>query len=156
MYEHPQNVLLVKLINANLDLLAVHREGGGEGTSAGEYRSLARLHTCTCMPCAPTGRAGLHASASRCCHRLACSPSHHAPQALVSDAEETAQAQLGRSLRLWLDLQNSLNALIDTNAGGCCVGPRDESAANPCCSGHWGILRCVAAGGARHGCAPCV
>ena len=36
MYEHPQNVLLVKLINANLDLLAVHRDGGAEGASAGE------------------------------------------------------------------------------------------------------------------------
>lgn len=65
VYEHPQNVLLVKLLNGNLDLLAVHREGGGEGASA----------------------------------------------------EATAQAQLGRSLRLWLDLQNSLNALIDSNAG---------------------------------------
>lgn len=36
VYEHPQNVLLVKLINANLDLLAVHRDGGAEGASAGE------------------------------------------------------------------------------------------------------------------------
>ncbi len=32
-------------------------------------------------------------------------------------AEETAQAQLGRSLRLWLDLQNSLNALVDSTSG---------------------------------------
>ncbi|KAL4436828.1 hypothetical protein ABPG75_003967 [Micractinium tetrahymenae] len=63
VYEHPQNVLLVKLINANLDLLAVHKEG-----------------------------------------------------AAGASAEETAQAQLGKSLRLWLDLQNSLNALIDSNS----------------------------------------
>ncbi len=34
MYEHPQNVLLVKLINANLDLLAVHKEAAA-GASAG-------------------------------------------------------------------------------------------------------------------------
>lgn len=34
MYEHPQNVLLAKLINANLDLLAVHKEAA-TGASAG-------------------------------------------------------------------------------------------------------------------------
>ncbi|PSC74762.1 beta and beta-prime subunits of DNA dependent RNA-polymerase [Micractinium conductrix] len=64
VYEHPQNVLLVKLLNANLDLLAVHHEAGGEGVGP----------------------------------------------------EATAQAQLGKSLRLWLDLQNSLNALIDSTS----------------------------------------
>jgi hypothetical protein len=63
-YEHPQNVLLLRLINGNLDLQGVHRD----------------------VP------AGL-------------------------TPEEAAQAQLGKSLRLWLDLQNSLNALIDSNAG---------------------------------------
>lgn len=72
VYEHPQNVLLVRLINGNLDLLAVHREE----TTAGA-----------------AGAAG------------------------ATSAEATAQAQLGKSLRLWLDLQNSLNALIDSNAG---------------------------------------
>lgn len=63
-YEHPQNVLLLRLINGTLDLQGVHRD----------------------VP------AGL-------------------------TPEEAAQAQLGKSLRLWLDLQNSLNALIDSNAG---------------------------------------
>ncbi|KAI3425875.1 hypothetical protein D9Q98_007848 [Chlorella vulgaris] len=62
-YEHPQNVLLLRLINGTLDLQGVHRD----------------------VP------AGL-------------------------TPEEAAQAQLGKSLRLWLDLQNSLNALIDSNA----------------------------------------
>jgi hypothetical protein len=37
VYEHPQNTLLVKLINGNLDLLAVHRDTvGAAGDSAGE------------------------------------------------------------------------------------------------------------------------
>ncbi len=36
VYEHPQNTLLVKLINGNLDLLAVHKEGGGSEGGPGE------------------------------------------------------------------------------------------------------------------------
>ncbi|EFN55686.1 hypothetical protein CHLNCDRAFT_133943 [Chlorella variabilis] len=36
--------------------------------------------------------------------------------AYIYPTESTAQEQLGKSLRLWLDLQNSLNALIDSNA----------------------------------------
>lgn len=64
VYEHPQNTLLVKLINGNLDLVAASK-AGVEG-AAGDG----------------------------------------APDA----------AALGRTLRLWLDLQNSVNALFDSSA----------------------------------------
>jgi len=72
VYEHPQNTLLVKLINGNLDLVAA---------SKGET--------------------------------MLTSPS--AAAAVVAMANDP-QAQLGRTLRLWLDLQNSLNALFDSSA----------------------------------------
>lgn len=67
IYEHPQNTLLVKLINGNLDLLAASK---GEGLG-------------------PLAAAGL---------------------------SNDAQANLGRTLRQWLGLQNSLNALFDSSA----------------------------------------
>jgi hypothetical protein len=45
VYEHPQNTLLVKLINGNLDLLAVHRDTvGAAGDSAGERPLPPPLH----------------------------------------------------------------------------------------------------------------
>lgn len=79
VYEHPQNTLLVKLINGNLDLVAASK---GEGPA----------------PIPGNGPAAVAAAA--------------AAAALAADP----QAQLGRTLRLWLDLQNSLNALFDSSA----------------------------------------
>jgi DNA-directed RNA polymerase I subunit RPA1 len=69
VYEHPQNTLLSKLVNGDLDLLAAGR-APQEGAAAG------------------AGAAGA----------------------------TPAQSQLGRTLRLWLDMQNSLNALLDSSA----------------------------------------
>lgn len=57
VYEHPQNVLLVKLINANLDLLAVHRDGGAEGASAGEQCAWREVLVCEVLVSAHTGLA---------------------------------------------------------------------------------------------------
>lgn len=67
VYEHPQNTLLAKLVNGNLDLLAASRGSAELGVDA-------------------------------------------------LDAATAVQAQLGRTLRLWLDLQNSLNGLLDSTA----------------------------------------
>ncbi|KAL4526208.1 hypothetical protein Ndes2437B_g07463 [Nannochloris sp. 'desiccata'] len=72
VYEHPQNTLLVKLINGNLDLVSA---------SKGETNLT--------------------------------SPSAAAAVAAMAN---DPQAQLGRTLRLWLDLQNSVNALFDSSA----------------------------------------
>jgi len=72
VYEHPQNTLLVKLINGNLDLVAA---------SKGETNLTL-----------PSAAASINAISS------------------------DPQAQLGRALRLWLDLQNSVNALFDSSA----------------------------------------
>jgi DNA-directed RNA polymerase I subunit RPA1 len=72
VYEHPQNTLLVKLINGNLDLVAA---------SKGETNLT--------------------------------SPSAAAAVAAMAN---DPQAQLGRTLRLWLELQNSVNALFDSSA----------------------------------------
>lgn len=64
VYEHPQNVLLLRLINGNLDLVAESKGSGPAGPDAGELDDRARL---------------------------------------------------GRTLRIWLDLQNSINALFDSS-----------------------------------------
>ena len=72
MYEHPQNILLSKLINGNLDLVAL---------SKGESQT------------------GLNSNARA-----------------SNDTSLGPQAILGRTLRLWLDLQNSLNALFDSSS----------------------------------------
>lgn len=69
VYEHPQNTLLSKLINGNLDLIAA---------SKGDVTINSPLY--------PAGE------------------------------KLDAKAMLGRTLRLWLDLQNSLNALFDSSA----------------------------------------
>lgn len=121
MYEHPQNVLLLRLINANLDLLAVHKEVAVEGQSPGAKAG------CVATAAAATALAAaappsLHGRSGA---RLLQGGRQHAERAkrLIESilpspaAEEAAQAQLGKSLRLWLDLQNSLNALVDSNAG---------------------------------------
>jgi DNA-directed RNA polymerase I subunit RPA1 len=72
VYEHPQNTLIVKLINGNLDLVSA---------SKGETNLT--------------------------------SPSATAAAAAMAN---DPQAQLGRTLRIWLDLQNSVNALFDSSA----------------------------------------
>ena len=74
VYEHPQNTLLVKLINGNLDLVSASK-----------------------------GEAQIIQGAT-------------APTAAAIAAAADPQAQLGRTLRLWLDLQNSVNALFDSSA----------------------------------------
>ena len=80
VYEHPQNTLLAKIVNGNLDLLAASRAaGGGGGGAAGG---------------AAGGVGGVGG---------------------VGGAAEAEQAALGRSLRVWLDMQNSINALFDTS-----------------------------------------
>lgn len=163
MYEHPQNVLLVKLINANLDLLAVHKEAAA-GASAG----LPRRHALRSR----VGSAGAPAQRHLCWTGVGCrckeahpgtlfvrAGAHKrrlAPTRPTPPAEETAQAQLGKSLRLWLDLQNSLNALIDSNSGSavCAVPLTLPSqrltldppcpAAAPACALLWASCNCHA------------
>ena len=78
VYEHPQNTLLVKLINGNMDLVAASR---------GEAPMI-----------------------------LGRGPAAEAAAAAAAAFAADPQAQLGRTLRVWLDMQNSLNALIDSSA----------------------------------------
>jgi hypothetical protein len=123
MYEHPQNVLLLRLINANLDLLAVHKETAVEGQRAGAPPGGCRRCSCAATPALPCfGSWFLWLNECLELNMLPC------PARCLPAAEEAAQAQLGKSLRLWLDLQNSLNALVDSNAGGW------AARAGSCCS----------------------